>query len=79
MLDLDENFTKAWIPTLGPSSKKRHLIPTSGPSGSSMSSKTPGRDLEERWSLDRAPDIGCSSGQDMEEIRTLKRVPDVGS
>ena len=40
--------------------------------------KTPGRDLEERWSLDRAPDIGCSSGQDMEEMRTLKRVPDVG-
>ena len=28
------------------------LTQTPAPSGSSMSSKTPGRDLEDRWSLD---------------------------
>ena len=28
-----------------------------GPSGMSMSSSTPGRDLEYRWSLDMVPDV----------------------
>jgi len=32
-----------------------HLTPSPGPSGMSMSSKTPGRDLEDRWSLDMVP------------------------
>ena len=32
-----------------------HLKPYPGPSGMSMTSKTPGRDLEERWSLDMVP------------------------
>ena len=27
------------------------------PSRTSMSSKTPGRDLEDRWSLDEVPDV----------------------
>ena len=35
-----------------------HLTPTSGQSGTYMSSKTPGRYLEERWSLDRVSDVG---------------------
>ena len=29
-------------------------------SRTSMSSKTPGRDLEDRWSLDEVPDVGSS-------------------
>ena len=28
------------------------------PSRTSMSSKTPGRDLEDRWSLDEVPTVG---------------------
>ena len=35
-----------------------HLTPLPGSSGTSMSSKTPGRDLEDRWSLDRVSDVG---------------------
>ena len=35
-----------------------HLTPPPGSSGTSTSSKTPGRDLEDRWSLDRVCDIG---------------------
>ena len=34
-----------------------HLTPPPGLSGTSMSSKTPGRDLEDRWSLDRVSDV----------------------
>ena len=34
-----------------------HPGPSPGASGTSMSSKTPGRDLEDRWSLDRVPDV----------------------
>ena len=34
------------------------IILTPSPSRTSMSSKTPGRDLEDRWSLDEVPDIG---------------------
>ena len=30
----------------------------SSPSRTSTSSKTPGRDFEERWSLDEVPDVG---------------------
>ena len=37
-----------------------HLRPSPGASGTSMSSKTPGRDLEDRWSLDRLPDVQYS-------------------
>jgi len=35
-----------------------HLKPTPGSSGTAMSLKTPGRDFEDRWSLDRVPDVG---------------------
>ena len=35
-----------------------HLTPPSGSSGTSTSSKTPGRYLEDRWSLDRVCDVG---------------------
>jgi len=34
-----------------------HMTPPPGSSGTSMSSKTPGRDLEDRWSLDRVCDV----------------------
>ena len=34
-----------------------HLTPSPGPSGMSVSSKTPGRDLEDRWRLDMVPDV----------------------
>ena len=34
-----------------------HLTPYLGPSETSMSSKTPGRDMEDAWSLDRVPDV----------------------
>ena len=34
------------------------LTPSPGPSGTSMSSKTPGSDLEDRWSLDTVSDYG---------------------
>ena len=35
-----------------------HLTPPPGSSGTSMSSKTPGRDLEDMGILDRVPDVG---------------------
>ena len=35
-----------------------NLTPLPGSSGASISSKTPGRDLEDGWSLDRVPDVG---------------------
>jgi len=35
-----------------------HMTPPPGSSGTSTSSKTPGRDLEDRWSLDRVCDVG---------------------
>ena len=35
-----------------------HMTPPPGSSGTSTSSKTPGRDLEDRWSLDRVSDVG---------------------
>ena len=34
------------------------LIPSPTPSRTSLSSKTQGRDLEDRWSLDKLPDVG---------------------
>ena len=34
------------------------LTSSQPPSRTSMSSKTPGRDLEDRWSLDKVPDVG---------------------
>ena len=34
------------------------LTPSQAPSRTSISSKTPGRDLEDRWSLDEVPDVG---------------------
>ena len=34
------------------------LTPSPDPSGTSMSSKTPGKDFDDRWSLDYVPDIG---------------------
>ena len=37
-----------------------HLRPSPGASGTSTSSKTPGRDLEDRWSLDRLSDVQSS-------------------
>ena len=37
-----------------------HLTPIPGSSGTSMSSKTPGRDLEDRWSLDIVSVVGSS-------------------
>ena len=33
------------------------LTPSPAPSRQSMSSKTPGRDLKDRWSLDVVPDV----------------------
>ena len=53
MLDLDETFTEA--------SERLFLMSTQTPgsSGTSVSSLTPGRDLEDRRSLDRVPDLGC--------------------
>ena len=36
------------------------LTPSPNPSRTSMSYKTPGRDLEDRWSLDEVPDVGSS-------------------
>ena len=34
------------------------LAPSPAPSGTSLPSKTPGRDLEDRWSLDKLPYVG---------------------
>ena len=34
------------------------LTPLPAPSGTLLSSKTPRRDLEDRWSLDKLPDVG---------------------
>ena len=34
-----------------------HLTPPPGSSGTYMSSKTPGIDLEDRWNLDRLSDV----------------------
>ena len=48
MLDLDEKLQK---------DAPINLIPLPGLSGSSMSSKTPERYLEERWNLDRVFDV----------------------
>ena len=45
MVNLDENFTED-------SKECSHLIPSLGSSGASMSTKTPGRELEDRWSLE---------------------------
>ena len=53
MSDLDETFTEA--------SERLFLMltQTPGSSGTSVFSMTPGRDLEDRRSLDRVPDLGC--------------------
>ena len=34
------------------------LTPSLIPSRTSLSSKTPGRDLESRWTLDKGPEVG---------------------
>ena len=34
------------------------MTPSPAPSRTSTSSKTPGRDFEDRWSLDEVPDVG---------------------
>ena len=34
------------------------LTQSPAPSRTSMSSKTPGRDLEDKWNLDEVPDVG---------------------
>ena len=34
------------------------LIPSPAPLRASLSSKTPGIDLEDRWSLDKLPNVG---------------------
>ena len=36
------------------------VTPSSALSRTSLSSKTPVRDLEDRWSLDEVPDVGSS-------------------
>ena len=51
MLVLDETHTK------GNQDAPIGLTPSQGPSGTSMSTKTPGRDFEDRWSLDMDPDV----------------------
>ena len=50
MMYLDETFRKA---SLG-----YDMTPSPAASGTSLSSKTSGRDLEDRWSLDKLPDVG---------------------
>ena len=40
-----------------PKNATSYLTPSPGSSGTSMSSKAPGRDLEEMWSLDWLPDV----------------------
>ena len=63
MLDLNETFKEdsEWI--LMKLSQKLlkddpyHLTPTPGSSGTSMSTKTPIRDLGDSWSLDRVFDV----------------------
>ena len=50
MLDLDKTFRKA--------SLKNSLTPSTAKSRTFLSSKTPGRDLEDRWSLDELPFVG---------------------
>ena len=52
MLDLDETFRKLPCDFLGT------LTPSLGSLRTSRSSKTPGRDLEDRWSLDKLSDVG---------------------
>ena len=52
MLVLDETHTK------GNQDAPIGLTPSQGSSGTSMSTKTPIRDLGDSWSLDRAPDVG---------------------
>ena len=36
------------------------MTPSPAPSRTSLSSKTPGSDLEDRWSLEKLPDVGSS-------------------
>ena len=40
-----------------PNNAPTFMTPSPGSSGTSMSSKIPARDLEDRWSLDRVPDV----------------------
>ena len=64
MLDLNETFKEdsEWI--LMKLSQKLlkddpyHLTPPQGSSGTTMSCKNPGRELEDRWGLDRVSDVG---------------------
>ena len=54
MLDLDENFTKALL------GYTRSYDPNSG---TCMSSKTPGRDIEKRWEFLSHKEAPCPSRQ----------------
>ena len=74
MLDLDETFSKAsygyyeYTDTISSSMDDlsvkllmdimSNLTTSPAPSRISPSSKTPGRDLEDRWSLHEIPDVG---------------------
>ena len=51
MLDLDETFSKA------SNGYYDTLMTSPDPFRTSISSKTLGRDLEDRWSLDKIPDV----------------------
>ena len=52
MLDLDE------ISQQLQRVERCHITPSSALSGTFMSSKTPGRDLDDRWSLDSVSEVG---------------------
>ena len=52
ILDLDETFIKTSLGYI------KFLDTSPAPSRTSLSSKTPGSDLEDRWSLDKLPDVG---------------------
>ena len=61
MLDLYETFRKADVMKLSeklPRDIMTILIPFPAPSRTSLSFKTSGRDLEDRWCLDEVPDVG---------------------
>ena len=58
-----KSWQGSWCPILTkllqklPKDAFSYLTPSPGSSGTSMSSKTPGRDLEDRWSLDWVSDV----------------------
>ena len=65
-----------------------HMTPSPGLSGTSTSSKTPGGDLKDRWSLERVSDVSKffrnlhilkTPGRDLEDRWSLDRVSAVAS